>query len=115
MHSPTRTSSTIGTHSSSRAVARAVAGVPSSLPVAGDADAPGTTPRASIAAAEPGAIVDSSTSKRSTAKRAGAFGSSGSADGVAEPLAVDVGRAVGADALPEGPADAAGPRCGVTT
>src|SRR6476646_2573504 len=100
MHSPTSTRRTIGTHSSSRAVARAEAGVPWPLPVPGDADAPGTTPRASIAAAEPGAIVDSSTSKRSTAKRAGAFGSTGSADGAGEPLVVGVGRAVGADALP---------------
>ena len=69
-----------------------------------------------MAAAEPGAIVDSSTSNRATAKRTGAFGSTGGADGAASRrgggraglAVVDVGRAVGAGALPDGAADAAG-------
>ena len=102
---PTRTSSTIGTHSSSRAVGRAVAGGPRRSRVPGDAEAPARRPRASIAAAEPGAIVDSSTSNRSTAKRTGAFGSTGGADGAAEPgrCRSASGAAVGADrTLPDG-------------
>ena len=54
-------------------------------PVPGAADEAGATPSASMVAAEPGAIVDSSTSKRATAKRTGAYGSIGGADGAGEP------------------------------
>src|SRR5688572_31584524 len=125
MHRAVRTNSTIGTHSSSRAVGRVVAGEPWPVAGPGDAEAPGPTPSPSIAAAEPGAIVDSSTSKRATAKRTGAFGSTGCSDGAAEPpgpadapgLApvVGVGRAVGPEPLPDGAAADAGARCGVTT
>ena len=61
-------------HSSSRVVGRfREAAAP--VPVPGDADAAGAWPSASMVAAEPGAIVDSSTSNRSTAKRTGANGS----------------------------------------
>ena len=51
----------------------------------GAPDGPATAPSASMAATEPGAIVDSSTSNRSTAKRTGAFGSAGGADGRRRP------------------------------
>ena len=60
-----------------------------------------------MAAAEPGAMVDSSTSKSATAKRVGAFGSTGAGDEDGE--ADEVARGV-ADGAP----DAAGARCGVT-
>ena len=73
----------MGTHSSSRVDGRAVAR--GARPYRARADA-AAAPRASIVAAEPGAIVDSSTSNRSTAKRTGAFGSTGGADGAAEPV-----------------------------
>src|SRR6476661_954714 len=88
-----RTSRRIGPHSSSRVVGGGSTAATPPLP--GDAEAPGspdgpaTPPRASMAATEPGAMVDSSTSNRSTAKRTGAFGSAGGDDGVAEPGTVD--------------------------
>src|SRR3990170_1937661 len=56
-----------GAHSSSRALGRSAGTAPPVEPV----------PSASIAVADPGAMVDSPTSKRSTAKRVGAVGSTG--------------------------------------
>src|SRR4051812_41138013 len=116
MHSATITRSTIGTHSSSRAVGRVAAGDPWPPPGPGEAEVPDPTPRASMAATEPGAMVDSSPSKRSTAKRTGACGSPAGADGTAEPPAaaaapglpavVGVGRAVAPVPLPDGAAEA---------
>ena len=74
---------------------------------AGDADA-AAPPSASIAAAEPGAMFDSPGSKRSTAKRLGAFGSAGGAvgTGVGDPPAV-------ADGGGDGPRRPAGAAAGV--
>ena len=60
---------------------------------------------------EPGAIVDSSTSNRATAKRTGANGSTaGGADADAEAPA----EAIGDGAATDGAGDASGPRRGVT-
>jgi hypothetical protein len=76
-----------------------------------------------MAATEPGAIVDSSTSKRSTAKSTGAFGSTGGGDDAAALPAVEapalaavvgVGRAVGPEPVPDGAAEDVAARCGVT-
>src|SRR5262245_46659461 len=96
MHSASSTSRTIGTHSSSRVVV-AAAGVP---PPRGSPGAVGADPRASMPATEPGAIVDSLTSNRSTAKRTGASGSTGAGDD--GPASVvgrgEAGRALGDDA-----------------
>src|SRR6187402_265999 len=119
---------TSGTHSSSRVVGREVA-AGAGTPLAPGAGAPsGVVPRASIDAAEPGAIVDSLTSNRSTAKWTGASGSSGGgglADApAAAPAPADapaegggVARAVGAAPLPalaDGSAAASGSGIGVT-
>src|SRR5918994_1659542 len=109
------TNSTIGTHSSSRVVGRSVTS-PLPLPLPGDGDA-SVVPRASMAATEPGAIDDSPTSNRSTAKRTGAKGSSGGTEplgrGVADgaPLGVPVadGAALGA------PDDGTGVAAGVSS
>ena len=76
--------------------------------------------------ADPGAIVDSSTSNRATANRTGAYGSSGGAEATAEPGAPEalppgladgapVGEAVAAAPPPGMLGDAAGGMCGVTT
>src|SRR6266487_3956651 len=65
---------TIGTQSSSRVVGRSVAGL-SGAPLAPGGRTPGFVPSAEIAAGLPGAMVDSSTSNRSTTKRTGAKGS----------------------------------------
>ena len=120
MHRNVSTSRTIGTHSSSRVVGRSVvAPVPS--PGAGDPLA--VVPSASMVAAEPGAIVDSSTSNRSTAKRTGAMGSSGgglpAAPAEVAGEAADDGLAWGLaaepwPALPDGAAEASGSVIGVT-
>jgi hypothetical protein len=73
-----------------------------------------------MVAAAPGAIVDSFTSNRSTAKRTGANGSTGAggADAVgpdARVVAVALGRGVAGEPLVEGPADDDGGTWGVTT
>src|SRR5919106_6964248 len=95
MHRPTSTARTIGTHSSSRAGGRSATGAP---PAPGSPDAPGTAatlPSFSSAAADPGAIADSATSKRSTANRIGASGSA--PGGGREPDALADGRDVVGD------------------
>src|SRR5215212_6440446 len=98
MDSPTRTSSRIGTQSSSRAGGRSMTGDPAPL---GAADGPAAArPRPSSAATGPGVIVDSATSNRSTANLIGALGSF-------PPVAADaeaVGDLDGA-AVAEAPAD----------
>src|SRR5512146_1279214 len=92
-----RTIRMIGIQSSSRAGGLAVAAAPgppvgAGVAVAdgpldgpaepeGAADPEAAPPSASIRPGEPGAMFDSAASKRSTAKRAGAFGSAGGAVG----------------------------------
>ena len=105
----------MGSHSSFRVVGRST-GVPA-LPVAGEAT--GDVPRASMADADPGAIVDSPTSKRSTAKRMGAAASTGRADGLADEPGDGLAPIGEATALapaptPDGPGEAPGARIGVT-
>ena len=83
-------------------------GAPAPRPGAGEA--PGAVPRPSIREADPGAIVDSPTSNRSTANRVGAYGSTaGGGLALAPPDGAADG---GAEAL--GAADASGSRTGVT-
>src|SRR6185295_5322271 len=121
-HRNTSTNRTIGTHSSSRVVGRSVA-APPVPPGVGEPTA--VVPSASIAAAEPGAMVDSSTSNRSTAKRTGANGSCGGsglaeaplaapaeAPGVAEGPGAELGPAL-LPALAGGAAEASGSMIGV--
>ncbi len=108
MQSAASTRRTRGTHSSSRVVGRSTTAVPA-LPGAGEAT--GVLPRASMAAAEPGAMVDSPTSNRSTANRTGAAGSTASAE-LPGPTEDDGTPDAAAEAAPE--ADAAGSRIGVT-
>src|SRR5436309_5069972 len=67
-----------------------------------EADAAGPSfPSASIAAADPGAIVDSPTSKRLTANRTGALGSTGGRVPAGDPLGDESGDAAGLAAPPE--------------
>src|SRR3954447_10405287 len=117
--------STIGIHSSSRVVDRSGAMAPDGAAFEpGAADEPAARPSASIVAAEPGAIVDSSTSNRSTANRTGAYGSSGGADPPAtiapEPPGADpTGRSDADGTAPDGadegvPDEAAASLTGVT-
>src|SRR5437763_1845648 len=118
-----RASRTIGSHSSSRAGGRVV--VPAPAPVDPEpvgpcdiapppdgavddapeapADASGAA-RPSIMAGSPGAMLDSSTSKRSTANRVGALGSSGASDGRGEPDAAGSAIAPGDGDRPPEPA-----------
>src|SRR5256885_521290 len=111
----------MGIQSSSRAAGRvAIASLP---PEPLPAEPPGPMagrPRSSSTRFAPGAMADSSTSKRSTAKRDGAAGSAPTprggplAAGDALPLAPVRGDAdAPAFEEPEGPCDAAGERIGV--
>src|SRR5687767_4199 len=133
-----RTTRTIATHSSSRAAGRSLtvpppgtaeepgSGVPAGL-AAGEApglgDVPGCRPSDTISEGDPGAMLLSSASNRSTANRTGAFGFTGGAVGIgvaeapgasvaggaADPVAgAAVGAAVGVGRTPEGPAVGAG-------
>ena len=75
---------------------------------------------AAMLAAEPGAIVDSSTSNRATANRTGANGSSGGREAPGDAgtaPALEPGVALGAAVIPgapDGRADASGAGTGVT-
>ncbi len=70
-----------------------------------------------MAATDPGAMFDSPTSKRSTAKRTGAFGSTGTAGAAADPDGRALARGVGSGLLTplaDGFVDASAGRIGVT-
>src|SRR6058998_1509287 len=83
---------------------------PDAPAVAEGADAAGPSlPSASMADADPGAIVDSPTSKRFTANRTGALGSTGGRVPGGDPLGDESGDAAGLAAPPEAAGLAATP------
>jgi hypothetical protein len=100
--------STIGIHSSSRAFGRSTGGAPPvALPV------PWLVPSAASLAGSPGAMTDSSTSRRSTAKRVGVPASGGRKVG-APSLAGGVDATDPADDPTDGAAEASGSVSGLT-